>query len=445
MIYQESNCPENRGRVTVNLAAAIRSGDQFQNVIRAIEECLDQPPESGLVWLPERLMKILLDHGQGDAQKYSRLSETLAQEAEGSGRWRQARHYWRTAIRWYSPDSPDLRRTAELAAAEAYVSEAKDESPIVQMVLLNKALEAFARIPGTEARQSDLKTMALESQRAVTRDMKTVSVSVDIPEMPEHIQKVRDSVSGKALPDALRTLAALCQSESRATLQTNAEQSMRQHPLRHLVSSYTLGDNGKVVDRPPTAGADEDNERAAALLVEMYRQAALMRQIRVIGTIEPAREQILLEHHPRLADVEELVVDNLLVPPGREALVARGLLAGFHGDFVIAAHLLIPQLEHALRCVLERLGHPTFRVDARDGRQQEHDLNTILYYKPIADFLGEDLLFDLRGLLVEPCSANLRNRIAHGLMAHNDFSSQSITYLWCILLRICLVPHPEAV
>lgn len=311
---------------------------------------------------------------------------------------------------------------------------------MVQMVLLNKAIEAFARILGTEARQSELKTMALESQRGVTREMKTVSVSVDIPEMPEHMQKVRDSVSGKALPDALRTLAGLAQCESRATLQTNAEESMRQHPLRHLVSSYTLGDNGKVVDRPPTAGANEDNERAAALLVEMYRQAALLRQIRAFGTIEPAREQILLEHHPRLADVEELIVDNLIVPRGREVLIARGLLAGLNGDFLVSAHLLIPQLEHALRCVLERLGQPTFRVDARDGRQYEYDLNNVLYYKPIGDFLGEDLVFDLRGLLVEPCSTNLRNRIAHGLMADEDFSSQSLTYLWCFLLSLYLIP-----
>ena len=41
--------------------------------------------------------------------------------------------------------------------------------------------------------------------------------------------------------------------------------------------------------------------------------------------------------------------------------------------------------------------------------------------------LGEDLVFDLQGLLVERFGVNLRNRMAHGLMGTNSPPRTSCT------------------
>ncbi len=56
--------------------------------------------------------------------------------------------------------------------------------------------------------------------------------------------------------------------------------------------------------------------------------------------------------------------------------------------------------------------------------------------------LGEELVFQLKGLLVHHPGANLRNEIAHGTLGVDDFNSgfyglQSI-YLWWLALRLCL-------
>ena len=65
-----------------------------------------------------------------------------------------------------------------------------------------------------------------------------------------------------------------------------------------------------------------------------------------------------------------------------------------------------------LRYVLESHGVTTSVLDP-DGIQPERDLNTLLkssrFSIPLAGILGEDVIFNLRGLLVETFGANLRN------------------------------------
>jgi hypothetical protein len=53
--------------------------------------------------------------------------------------------------------------------------------------------------------------------------------------------------------------------------------------------------------------------------------------------------------------------------------------------------------------------------------------------------LGEDLVFDLQGLLVERFGVNLRNRMAHGLMGHDEFAFPTVLYLWWLVLRNCTI------
>ena len=71
--------------------------------------------------------------------------------------------------------------------------------------------------------------------------------------------------------------------------------------------------------------------------------------------------------------------------------------------------------------------------------QEERDLGALLYQPKLEELLGEDLLFDLQGLLVEKFGVNLRNRMAHGLMGDDEFASPTVLYLWWIVLRICLI------
>ena len=62
----------------------------------------------------------------------------------------------------------------------------------------------------------------------------------------------------------------------------------------------------------------------------------------------------------------------------------------------------------------------------------------------LVQILDEDTLFDLKGLLVEAFGANLRNRMAHGLMSHDETISAQSIYLWWLTLRLCCFPIVSA-
>jgi hypothetical protein len=63
----------------------------------------------------------------------------------------------------------------------------------------------------------------------------------------------------------------------------------------------------------------------------------------------------------------------------------------------------------------------------------------MLYEPKLNDLFGEDTVFQLRGLLVEQASSNLRNRTAHGMIEYGEFFGYSSVYVWWLILRLCVL------
>ena len=105
----------------------------------------------------------------------------------------------------------------------------------------------------------------------------------------------------------------------------------------------------------------------------------------------------------------------------------------------MAAHLIIPQFEHSVRYVLAQRGIITSSIDA-EGIQKDYDLNSTLYLPVLKEILGENTVFHLQHLLVEKLGANLRNKMAHGLMSQGEFYSVQAAYLWWLILKVVCIP-----
>jgi len=56
----------------------------------------------------------------------------------------------------------------------------------------------------------------------------------------------------------------------------------------------------------------------------------------------------------------------------------------------------------------------------------------------LADLLGENLVFDLEGLLVQRFGSNLRNEVSHGLLNIDRFGQGPVLYLWWLALKLCI-------
>ena len=196
---------------------------------------------------------------------------------------------------------------------------------------------------------------------------------------------------------------------------------------------------GKVVARHASIFSSDPKEVEEAKRQKMLENAVFHRLFITQVFIEPARHQILLEHNVQFSDFMSIVIDNPFVPEGREYIYAQGLQKGLEGDFLSAAHLLIPQIENSIRHILKERGVITSSVDS-NGVQDERSLNDTLFTPEIQEAFGPEITFELQGLLVERLGVNLRNRMAHGLMGYSSFYSVDVSYMWALTLRLCCWP-----
>lgn len=429
----------------INLAACLgKKNHPFASVVAHIEAVLDRYNGEDSLFLSAKLMELLQQHGIGDTVKYAALAEKAAVRAESEHAWYRARDYWQIKARWHTlQKDSDSERAALLSAAETYVKESEDTLNLTSTSYLaasshiEKAIEALRRIGGTKERVEELHKVLIEYQQKYITEMNPVFT--EKYNLSECVEKAKEEVKGKALHDALLTLAGMVESPKVDTLRTLVQESTGKYVFQHLISQTIVNNMGKVVARKSSMFSNDSQEVEKATREEMFKWARLKQQIYAQAVVEPAKYQINLEHNVRLDDWLPIVSNNPLIPLNREYTYARGLHAGLKGDFLVAAHLLIPQLENSVRYILNQNGFITSKLD-EEGIQDEKDLNTLLYSEQAKTIFNENILFDLQGLLINRFGSNLRNRMAHGLMDYNEFYSLQMSYLWWLTLHLCCWP-----
>lgn len=78
----------------------------------------------------------------------------------------------------------------------------------------------------------------------------------------------------------------------------------------------------------------------------------------------------------------------------------------------------MPQVERGLRGIVSSLGKPITKPHPTvQGAGVAINMGDILYSKDITELLGADLTLHLLALYADPRGFNLRNQLAHGLLA----------------------------
>lgn len=109
----------------------------------------------------------------------------------------------------------------------------------------------------------------------------------------------------------------------------------------------------------------------------------------------------------------------------------KGLISGFNKDFMTASHILIPQIEWALRSIVE--AHQGSLVKLEEERQEEATLGTIL--KCLDNVMHEEIKFEMESFLQSGIDVNFRNKLSHGLLSSFEVMQYGI-FLWWLCLKL---------
>lgn len=428
----------------VRIAASLgRSGKELQDL--ALAKALSVVRQYGgadPLYLTKQLTQILLEFRFGDAVELAKYSAIAAQGAEGESNFRRASDYFGLAA--------DCCRAAALAddegayrraAAESLVKEADavlgqpGRGAMAAASMLSSAVQAMRQAPGGKERADELGRRLIDLQEQAVTELESFSTSVDVT---AEIQAASRRVSSKPFSDAVMAFCKLTRPPSLEALRSQVEQQARVAPLSHLMPTEVVNAQGRVVTKVPGFEGGMTDPAVPALRWRMFHCASMARSITAGVVIEPARKAILHEHAPARADVMSLTRHSPWIPEGHHESITRALVAGFHGDMLLAGHMVPMQLEAVIRQAVELAGGPGPMLKP-DGTQEERTLAALLDSAEARHAFGAAGVFQLQDLLAEPLGSNLRNQVAHGLVPDGAFFSPDFLYAWWLLLRFVVV------
>jgi len=140
----------------------------------------------------------------------------------------------------------------------------------------------------------------------------------------------------------------------------------------------------------------------------------------------------------RSLSVQEITIfvyQSPILDPHKRTIVEEALRAYLAGHWLVAIHLMIPQIEDAIRRLVGMSGGAVMKKGKNDGMMLR-TVDDLLRDECLLPVLGEDVMFYLRVLLTDQRGWNVRNDVAHGITPASGFNAQVADRLFHTLLLL---------
>lgn len=195
-------------------------------------------------------------------------------------------------------------------------------------------------------------------------------------------------------------------------------------PFLYLIPRSIQDDKGRVIATIGSLEDDLDGNLIYELSESLLFQAIFIREV---------FSKIIVDKILTVNDFMDFIKASPIFSESRYPIIKRGIQAYYDNDFVVAIHILIPQIEEAIRNLIELAGGVVLKKNRRGGFQLK-TLDEILRDDILKQVLGEDIQLYLRVLFTDPRGWNLRNNVCHGMSEVESFSFQSIERILHVLL-----------
>jgi Domain of unknown function (DUF4209) len=422
-----------------------RNKPLWQTISTTIQQIALEVPDSDTSFKVCQIMRVLLDAGAGTASQFIGRAGARAEAAATNGDHNMAEAYWEIEAQWRKASKDEEgTRIAQLNAAESKVQQAEALIPkpesgnLAAAALYAQAVDALRKAGATQERVTLAKARLLECQKRSMGEMKEIPYDIDISPL---IKSAEDRVTCVTFAEAVRRFVLGYPLTDPAKLRQEVLDSVDQHPFSHLFGASFVDRDGLTKARSKGLHNVEEDDRETEIMAKMFQHAAQFNwNIRAQGYIEPCRVKIWNMHHPTCTDMTYLIQANPFIPDGHEAIFARGLLAGFEGDFLMASHFLTPQIENSIRYVLKQQGVDISNLMS-DLTQPVKLLGPLFDEPATTKIFGEATVFELRGFLIEKTGFDFRNQVAHGFVTAAECHSVPAVNIWWLVLRLCVTGY----
>jgi hypothetical protein len=261
-------------------------------------------------------------------------------------------------------------------------------------------------------------------------ELKSISHTMEVPK--GKMEKYIAALTEGKLDDVLTRIAAHY-IPKKSEVEKQLKELASKAPIAFLIPMELQDNMGR-----PLAKVGSLEEDLAGHTVKQMSQNMVIESIFLRHVLES-----LVKKYPTF---ENLCVDYLSRSPifeeDRKLIIGRGVKEYLNGNHMTAVHLLIPQIENALRVLLEKAGGSVLKP-ARGGGFNLKVLDDLLRDPLFVQVFGEDIVFYFHALLVDPRGWNLRNRVCHGHCDASEFGPIMSDRVFHVLLCLALVRKRE--
>lgn len=331
--------------------------------------------------------------------------------------------------RWHDRlHQPELGAKAIQTAGQAFEAAAADANALTASAWLEdlsvryrhaKLLEDASRVDAT------IKARSEEARSEMT--VHEVRVEVSDTDMARWL----GGIFKGSLEDSLGRLSfAVMTSENQ--LRSIVEDSAKNSPISSILSINLGGGHGFT---RATVGPVKDDIEG-----RLMHTAAT-----VIGHSVPWLHFAFQHAKESWAMSEERLFDWLtqspLFPSHSHTLLRDGIRAWFEGDHIKSIHVLVPQIEAAMREWLSALGQSPMEPDKVAGGFQTMAMGKMLSHKVFREKMHPILRRHLRALFTDAKGLNVRNIVAHGLAGSELLNCGLSNWVLHALLAMRTVAH----
>jgi len=334
----------------------------------------------------------------------------------------------RQALLWQMLGNEEETDNARVRVGELYEKEAELKgagSNMLAAIFLQEAAQHYANI-GRSDKVEQLKIKVKQKWQAAAHggEFKRMETTVKLPtkRINEYVQGIVGQGIGKALLAISLDLNLVPDIERCRKV---ANEQKQEFPLLGLIPRSTLRGDRQIASTGTQEEIDEANALAQYSIDLGLTQVCLGKVFEIMRQDSGLTVDSLVSYMSASPFFDE---DKL-------QMIRVGIERYFAADYVSAIHILVPHLEDILRRIIGKLGVSTTSL-APDGLTREKPLNEVLNTPQLKALLGDEVWFYFKYVLDHQLGENLRNDIAHGLLAKNRCTRQVTETVLHLLLRL---------
>ncbi len=312
--------------------------------------------------------------------------------------------------RWLGPEGNKDARRYSLIATHSLELAAEKASALTATIWLE---DVVARYRQENDQDSAARVEQAHRKRAheAIAEMKVASAEIAVPR--QELDAWADQIAGDSLHNGLSRLAAECLIGKESSVKSVLKIA-KDAPLQAFVPIKPIRSDGFA--GTAIGSIEEDLEGRT------FHHAANLFTFNSFF-LNHAFDRIRTKYSLDADKLMAWFAESPLFLKSHQSLLREGLEAWLQRDSIKAIHVLIPQVECALRELLILLGGTITSPDRAGRGTNFRGVGEILSHERIEFHVPPDVRFHLQVLLSDKRGLNLRNEVAHGLAAPELFDT----------------------